>query len=148
MVNEMIAMLLKVIFWLCVGLVAYNYMGYGILLFLLGALAQTKSDLLFLIRRKSRRQPAVSGYQPRVAILISAFNEEAVIETRVKNLLEIDYPEHLVELLIGLDAPDDSTPQILAPNCIITPSGIRVPDSPWEARRDLGFGADGQQRRF
>ena len=142
MVNEMIAMLLKVIFWLCVGLVAYNYIGYAILLLLLGALAQTKSDLLFLIRRKSRRQPAESGYQPRVAILISAFNEEAVIETRVKNLLEIDYPEHLVEFLIGLDAPSDSTPQILRR---FASSHLQVFDFPMR-RGKLGVISDLAQR--
>ena len=105
---------LEVTFWLCVGMVAYNYVGYPIVLFLLGALTQTYSDFIFLMRRKSRRPPATSNFQPRIAILISAFNEEAVIEARIKNLCEVNYPEELIEILIGLDSPSDSTPQILS----------------------------------
>ena len=104
---------LEVTFWLCVGMVAYNYVGYPVVLFLLGVLTQTYSDFMFLMRRKSRRPPAASSFQPRIAILISAFNEEAVIEARIKNLCEVDYPEELVEILIGLDSPSDSTAHIL-----------------------------------
>src|SRR6266851_3767601 len=108
------ALTLKVALWVCLGAIAYNYVGYPTLLYLLATLAQAKSDLVFLIKRKSRRQPTASSYQPQIAILISAFNEEAVIETRIKNLLEVDYPEDLVDVLIGLDAPTDSTAQILS----------------------------------
>ena len=108
------ALTLKVALWVCLGAIAYNYVGYPTLLYLLATLAQAKSNLVFLIKRKSRRRPTASSYQPQIAILISAFNEEAVIETRIKNLLEVDYPEDLVDVLIGLDAPTDSTAQILS----------------------------------
>ncbi len=111
------ALTLKIVFWASVGAILYNYVGYPILLLVLGFLAQAKSDLVFLLKRKSRRAASVSGYtskQPRVAIVISAFNEESVIEERVKNALEIDYPEELTEILIGLDSPSDSTAAILS----------------------------------
>jgi len=48
-----------------------------------------------------------------VGIIVSAFNEQAVIESRVKNLLEIDYPPGRIEILIGLDGPTDATPDIV-----------------------------------
>lgn len=108
------ALTLKVAFWVCFCAVVYNYVGYPILLFLLGTLAQAKSDLSFLLLRKCRRASRPSAYQPTVAILISAFNEESVIKERVRNILEIDYPSHLVEVFIGLDAPTDSTAEILS----------------------------------
>ncbi len=104
---------LKVATWICLGAVAYNYFGYPILLFVLTRLVQAKSDLSFLLGRKSRRRSARADDQPRVAILISAFNEEAVIEARVKNVLEINYPPQRMEILIGLDASTDSTAQVL-----------------------------------
>jgi cellulose synthase/poly-beta-1,6-N-acetylglucosamine synthase-like glycosyltransferase len=107
------ALTLKIIFWLCIGSVAYNYIGYPITLVLLGILTQAKSDLKFFVSRKTRRQSDRSNHQPSIAIIIAAFNEEAVIEARVKNALEINYPSHLVQILIGLDSPTDSTPQIL-----------------------------------
>ncbi len=108
------ALTLKVVLWVCLGAIAFSYAGYPTLLFLLATLAQAKSDLVFLMKRKPRRRPSASRYQPQIAILISAFNEEAVIEARIKNLFEVDYPGDLVEVLIGLDAPTDSTVQILS----------------------------------
>src|ERR1700733_497839 len=111
------ALTLKITFWVCIAAILYNYAGFPILLFFLGFLEQAKSDLVFLIRRKSRRAgPAGRSDvgQPRIAIVISAFNEESVIEARVKNVLEINYPPELTEILIGLDSPADSTASILS----------------------------------
>ncbi|MGA8269852.1 MAG: glycosyltransferase family 2 protein [Candidatus Acidiferrales bacterium] len=111
------ALALKIAFWVCVAAILYNYAGYPILLLFLGFLAQAKSDLVFLLKRKSRRAtsaPESGANRPRVAFIISAFNEESVIEDRVKNALEIDYPQGLTEILIGLDSPTDSTAAILS----------------------------------
>src|SRR6267154_2483601 len=105
----------KIIFWVCVSAVAYNYVGYPVFLLFASAFSQAYSDLIFFFRRKSRRADASKFPQPRIAIIISAFNEETVIEDRVKNALSINYPEHLTEILIGLDAPTDSTAEILRP---------------------------------
>src|SRR5207248_8914979 len=41
------------------------------------------------------------------------YNEESVIEAKVKNSLELDYPADRLECLIGLDAPTDRTNFIL-----------------------------------
>ena len=46
---------LKILFWLCAGAIVYNYAGYPVLLFLIAALSQAKSDLRFFITRTSRR---------------------------------------------------------------------------------------------
>ncbi len=101
--------------WLCLGAVAYNYVGYPVLLFLLAMLHQARSDLKFLLRRESRRVSSRRpSYRPHVAILISAFNEEAVIHARVKNALESDYPSALLDILVGLDSPTDSTAEVLS----------------------------------
>ncbi len=42
----MIALTLQWIFWLCIGAIAYNYVGYPIALFLLVALADLKHSLM------------------------------------------------------------------------------------------------------
>ncbi|HTZ74132.1 MAG TPA: glycosyltransferase family 2 protein [Candidatus Aquilonibacter sp.] len=102
----------ELIFWTCVLAVAYNYAGYPLLLFAISALSQAKSDLLFLAGKRSRRCPR-SRELPTVAILLSAYNEEAVIQAKVENFLALDYPHDRLELLVGLDATTDSTPQIL-----------------------------------
>src|SRR5260370_31878333 len=63
--------------------------------------------------RGSRRSPRETGPASRVALLISAYNEEAVIQAKMKNTLEIDYPAEHLEVLVGLDAPTDSTAKVL-----------------------------------
>jgi len=100
-------------FWVSVAAVAYHYVGYPFLLFILSVLSQARSDLLYLVRRRSRRCERHTNYVPRVALLISVYNEEAVIQAKVKNTLKIDYPAEQFEVLFGLDAPSDSTARLL-----------------------------------
>ena len=105
--------ILETMFWVCVGALAYHYAGYPLLLFILSVLSQAKSDFLYLIRRDSRRCPRPSDYVPRVALLLSAYNEEAVIQAKVKNTFAIDYPSARLEFLVGLDGSTDSTAELL-----------------------------------
>jgi cellulose synthase/poly-beta-1,6-N-acetylglucosamine synthase-like glycosyltransferase len=107
---------LEVIVWLCFGAVAYNYAGYPLLLFAVSALVQAKSDFLYLMQRRSRRRSLATESAPKVAVLVAVYNEESVIRAKAQNCLEIDYPADRVEFLIGLDAPTDATPDLLAQN--------------------------------
>lgn len=104
----------ELIFWLSIGAVAYNYVGYPLLLFFLSVFVQTKSDFLYLIRRQSRRRFLTTESAPQVAVLVSVYNEEAVIQAKAQNCLEIDYPSDRLEVLFGLDAPTDSTADLLS----------------------------------
>lgn len=103
----------EIIFWSCVCAVVYNYAGYPVLLFALSMFSQAKSDLRFLFGSRARRRRPSEGDLPTVAILLSAYNEEAVIRAKVENCLGLEYPHDRIEFLIGLDAPQDSTPEIL-----------------------------------
>ncbi|PYX66848.1 MAG: glycosyltransferase family 2 protein, partial [Acidobacteria bacterium] len=98
---------------MCFSLVAFHYVGYPLSLFVFSALSQAKSDFFYLIRRSNRRCAFPADYAPRVAVLMSVYNEEAVIRAKVKNLLETDYPSDRLEFLLGLDAPVDSTAELL-----------------------------------
>ena len=102
------------IFWLCIGAVAYHYAGYPLLLFVLSVLVQAKSDFSYLLRRRGRRRFLKAESVPRVAVLVSIYNEETVIQAKARNCLEIDYPVDRVEFLLGLDAPTDSTAEALS----------------------------------
>lgn len=102
----------EAIFWFCLAAVAYNYAGYPILLFCLSAIFQTKADFLYLIHRRSRRC-LPTDYVPQVALIVSAYNEAAVIRGKVDNSLQLDYPQDRLEIWFGLDAPSDSTAEIL-----------------------------------
>ena len=100
--------------WMCFSLVAFHYVGYPLLLFVFSAFSQAKSDFIYLAGRANRRCPFPADYAPTVAVLMSVYNEEAVVRAKVKNLLETDYPSDRLEFLLGLDAPADSTAELLA----------------------------------
>ena len=42
--------------------------------------------------------------EPTVTVIIPAYNEEAVIERRLENLLELDYPAEKLEIVVASDA--------------------------------------------
>ena len=52
-------------------------------------------------------------YLPTVSLLISAFNEESVIEQKILNCLELDYPPDKLQVLIGNDGSKDRTAEIV-----------------------------------
>jgi glycosyltransferase involved in cell wall biosynthesis len=51
---------------------------------------------------------------PTISIIVPAFNEEAVIGECIDSLLHLDYPEHLLEIIVIDDASTDRTSEILS----------------------------------
>jgi 1,2-diacylglycerol 3-beta-glucosyltransferase len=58
-----------------------------------------------------RPKPLNPNYTPKVSVVISAHDEEVVIENTVRHLIKLDYPNY--ELLIMDDRSTDGTPAIL-----------------------------------
>lgn len=54
-----------------------------------------------------------SHYTLNLSILISAYNEEKVIEKRIKNILDQNYDQNKIEILVGSDNSNDRTNEIL-----------------------------------
>lgn len=48
-----------------------------------------------------------------VTFVIAAYNEERVIERKIKNTLGLDYPESKLEILVVADGSDDRTPELV-----------------------------------
>jgi len=90
-------------FWFCLLLVFYTYLGYGILLFFL-----VKIKKLFVKQRSFD-----PNFQPPVTLVIPAFNEEGFILEKVKNSLELDYPQDKLRILFVTDGSNDKTYQLL-----------------------------------
>ncbi len=51
---------------------------------------------------------------PQVTLFVSAYNEENVIEKKVKNALSLDYPEGLLEVIVISDGSSDRTNEIVS----------------------------------
>jgi biofilm PGA synthesis N-glycosyltransferase PgaC len=88
-----------ILFLLSILLVTYTYIGYPLLL-----------GIAALFASKPVKKGRIT---PLVSIFISAHNEEKVIEARVRNLLELDYPRDKMEIYVGSDGSTDETYRIL-----------------------------------
>jgi len=91
------------VFWLCLGAVAYTYIGYPLTLFVLTRVQR-------IIRR--RRGAPDNGELPSVCLVVSAFNEEKVIRSKIENSLSLDYPKDRYTILVASDGCDDNTCRI------------------------------------
>lgn len=96
-------MLAEVILWISIALLIYVYFGYAGILRLLIRLAPE--------RRKAMAVKDLE-YKPMVSIIVAAYNEERVIEQRIRDLLELDYPRDKLEIIIASDGSTDSTAAI------------------------------------
>lgn len=90
----------KVIFWVSTALILYTFLGYPLLLWL----------LRWLFRRPIRK----SIFEPRVSMLIAAYNEAEVIAEKVRNALAVDYPADRLEVVVASDGSTDRTAEIVS----------------------------------
>lgn len=89
-----------VTFWFGVLWIAYVYLGYALLLALMGI-------------GKSVRPRTREDYFPTVSVLIAARNEEKDIGWKVRETLGWDYPADHLEVLVASDASEDKTDEIV-----------------------------------
>lgn len=94
------------IFWICLSVIFYTYIGYGILLFLLVKVKRT-------YLHKSTARDCQEGRTPSCSVLIAAYNEEAFIRQKILNTLSLDYPQGLLNVYIVADGSTDNTIEII-----------------------------------
>jgi cellulose synthase/poly-beta-1,6-N-acetylglucosamine synthase-like glycosyltransferase len=70
--------------------------------------------VLFLLAKMRPRKIAAGTSQPRVTILISAYNEEACIGPTIQNKLDQDYPPDRLEIIVISDGSTDRTDEIVS----------------------------------
>ena len=77
-------------------LLVYIYLGYPLLLCLLARLFPTAHRV-------------DDGFLPTVTLVISAYNEKAVIRAKLENSLALDYPPERLSILVVSDCSSDGT---------------------------------------
>ena len=93
---------IEIIFWIALFIVFYTYLGYGIVLYLL---VKVKELFVKPIKRKLPEDSTL----PEVTLFITAFNEEEVVDEKMKNSLELDYPEDKLHIVWVTDGSNDGT---------------------------------------
>jgi cellulose synthase/poly-beta-1,6-N-acetylglucosamine synthase-like glycosyltransferase len=68
----------------------------------------------FIAARKSESPEPGQKEWPPISILVAARNEEANIDGCLQALLELDYPENRIQILVGNDQSDDGTREKIA----------------------------------
>jgi cellulose synthase/poly-beta-1,6-N-acetylglucosamine synthase-like glycosyltransferase len=92
---------MQVLFWLSIILVSYAYFGYILILLFLG-----------FFRFAGYNKKCNKIYN--VSLLISAYNEQDVIEDKLKNSLKLDYPKDHLEIVVVSDGSNDNTNRFVA----------------------------------
>lgn len=92
--------LVQVLFWLAVGIILYTFLGYPL--------------LIGLLARRVQHPVQRAAITPRVTLFIPAYNEAAVIARKLENSLSLDYPTHLLEVVVVADGSDDDTVDIVS----------------------------------
>ncbi len=94
--------IIEIIFWLSILLIFYSYLFYPLILKVLAVRKQANS----VVYTRDDELPVVS-------VIISAFNEEDVIEEKINTIFQNSYPEDKFEVLVGSDFSTDSTNEIV-----------------------------------
>ncbi|HET7146273.1 MAG TPA: glycosyltransferase family 2 protein [Gaiellaceae bacterium] len=87
-----------IVFWTCAGLLVWTHAAYP-------AVAALAARL--------RTRPVRKGDSlPTVAVVVTAYNEETVIERRLADLRALDYPHERLQIVVTSDASTDRTEEL------------------------------------
>src|SRR5262245_28827880 len=91
---------LSCLFWAAVAVIGYTYLGYPAWLW---------------VRSRYRPRPVWSAqFLPSISIILVVHDEEPVLEGKLKNLMELDYPPDRTEILVVSDGSTDGTNSVLS----------------------------------
>jgi poly-beta-1,6-N-acetyl-D-glucosamine synthase len=90
---------MKMLFWLCILLLVYAYLGYPL--------------LLWFLSRYRCRPFLIKRIAPTVSIIMAVRNEEKTLSAKLDNLRSLDYPRDLVQIIVVSDGSSDGTVRIL-----------------------------------
>jgi biofilm PGA synthesis N-glycosyltransferase PgaC len=92
-------------FWISLFIIFYAFIGYGLLLF-----------ILIKIKRAIAGKPVLPGAVnlPTCTLIVAAYNEEAFIEQKIQNTLELVYPDNKLQFIFVTDGSTDATASIVS----------------------------------
>jgi cellulose synthase/poly-beta-1,6-N-acetylglucosamine synthase-like glycosyltransferase len=93
-------LVVEILFWTSLAALVWTHAAYP-----LAAAAGAR-----LGRRAIRSS---EDHLPTVAVIVAAHDEEEVIERRLQNLLELDYPRDRLEIVVASDASTDRTDELV-----------------------------------
>ncbi len=89
----------RILFWASLGALLWTHVLYPL--------------AVALLARVAARRARADDVLPSVAVIVAAYNEEAVIARRLENLLALDYPRERLEIVVTSDASTDGTEELV-----------------------------------
>ena len=89
------------IFFLGIFLIFYNYIGYAIIVFLINRFSPKFNNKI------------AENYHPSVSFIVAAYNEQEIIEEKIRNSLKQVYPSSKIEFIFIADGSSDNTASII-----------------------------------
>lgn len=93
---------IEILFWVCLFIVFYTYIGYGIVLYVLVKIKE-------MFRKPEPLTLPADEELPEVTLLVAAYNEEEVVDEKMKNSLALDYPKGKLKWVWVTDGSNDAT---------------------------------------
>ena len=91
---------LEVLFWASLAALVWTHLLYP--------------PFIAVVARLRPRPVAAADILPSVSLIIPAYNEEDVIEAKLENALELDYPADRLEIVVTSDDSTDGTHAVVA----------------------------------
>ena len=96
--------LIETILWISFAIVFYAFLGYGIVLY-----------LLVLIKRITapKKLNIEVRFEPLITLVIPCFNEADILEDKIANCKQLDYPADKMPIVFITDGSTDHTAEVL-----------------------------------
>jgi cellulose synthase/poly-beta-1,6-N-acetylglucosamine synthase-like glycosyltransferase len=95
----------EILFWVFAAIVFYTYAGYPVILFMI-----VRTKRIFARIKKA----IIVNDLPEITLMIPAYNERDIVESKVENTRQLNYPKEKLHQVWVTDGSDDGTPELLA----------------------------------
>jgi cellulose synthase/poly-beta-1,6-N-acetylglucosamine synthase-like glycosyltransferase len=95
-----------IVLWSAIALLFFSYFGFMMLAAIFGH-----------IFKKTKIPKKDEKYLPSVTFIISTFNEEKIIESKIINSLKIDYPKERFQIIVASEATDNTNKIVSSYEC-------------------------------
>ncbi len=96
--------LLEIVFWVSIAVVLYTYVGYALVVGM-----WTKIRSLWKVK-----DTAPNTFEPLVTLVIPAYNEADILEEKITNCLQLNYPADKLTIIFITDGSTDHSAEVLA----------------------------------
>jgi glycosyltransferase involved in cell wall biosynthesis len=94
---------MRMIFYASLFLILWHNVVYGLLLILISFIKENRIS-----------NNLQNNYLPYVSMIVAVHNEEQVIENKIKNIIDLEYPKDKLEIIFASDNSTDKTNKIIS----------------------------------